>query len=142
MSSQRPRYSIVAPVFNEEAGLAEFYRLTSAVLDSLDGPSELLLVFDGSGDPPAEMGAERGERDPRVKIIRFSRNFGHQIAISAGIDYAEGDAVIIIDSDLQDPPEGIPDLIAEWRKGYEVVYAQRTHRAGETFFKLFTAALF
>jgi glycosyltransferase involved in cell wall biosynthesis len=142
MPSQRPRYSIVAPVFNEEAGLAEFYRRTRAVLDSLDGPSELLLIFDGSRDRSPEIGAELRERDPRVKIIRFSRNFGHQIAISAGIDYAEGDAVIIIDSDLQDPPEAIADLVVEWRKGYEVVYAQRAHRAGETFFKLLSAAMF
>ena len=142
MSSQRPRYSIIAPVFNEEAGLAEFYRRTSAVLDSLDGPGELLLIFDGSRDRSPEIGAQLRAKDPRVKIIRFSRNFGHQIAISAGIDYAEGDAVIIIDSDLQDPPETIKDLIAKWREGFEVVYAQRAHRAGETFFKLFTAAMF
>lgn len=142
MSSQRPRYSIIAPVFNEEAGLAEFHRRTSAVLDSLDGPSELLLVFDGSRDRSPEIGAELRDRDPRVKIVRFSRNFGHQVAISAGIDYAEGEAVIIIDSDLQDPPEVIKDLVAKWREGYEVVYAQRAHRAGETFFKLFSAALF
>jgi glycosyltransferase involved in cell wall biosynthesis len=142
MSSQRPRYSIIAPVFNEEAGLAEFYRRTSAVLDSLHGPSELLLVFDGSRDRSPEVGAELRARDPRVKIIRFSRNFGHQIAISAGIDYAEGDAVIIIDSDLQDPPEVIKDLVAKWSEGYEVVYAQRAHRAGETVFKLISAAMF
>ena len=142
MSSQRPRYSIIAPVFNEEAGLAEFYRRTSAVLAGLDGPAELLLIFDGSRDRSPEIGAELRARDPRVKIIRFSRNFGHQIAISAGIDYAEGDAVIIIDSDLQDPPESIRDLVAKWREGYEVVYAQRAQREGETFFKLFTAALF
>lgn len=142
MSSQRPRYSIIAPVFNEEAGLAEFYRRTGAVLDGLDGPAELLLVFDGSRDRSPEIGAELRERDPRVKIIKFSRNFGHQVAISAGIDYADGDAVIIIDSDLQDPPEVIPELIAKWREGYEVVYAQRAHRSGETLFKLFTAAMF
>jgi glycosyltransferase involved in cell wall biosynthesis len=142
MSSQRPRYSIIAPVFNEEAGLAEFYRRTGAVLDGLDGPAEMLLVFDGSRDRSPEIGAELRERDPRVKIIKFSRNFGHQVAISAGIDYAEGDAVIIVDSDLQDPPEVIPELIAKWREGYEVVYAQRAHRSGETLFKLFTAAVF
>lgn len=142
MPSQRPRYSIIAPVFNEEAGLAEFYRRTSAVLDSLDGPSELLLVFDGSRDRSPEIGAELRAHDSRVKIIRFSRNFGHQIAISAGIDYAQGDAVIIIDSDLQDPPEVIPQLIEKWREGYEVVYAQRARRIGETFFKLMTAAMF
>jgi len=106
------------------------------------GPSELLLIFDGSQDRSPEVGAELRARDPRVKIIRFSRNFGHQVAISAGIDYAEGDAVIIIDSDLQDPPEVIKDLVAKWREGYEVVYAQRAHRAGETVFKLISAAMF
>jgi glycosyltransferase involved in cell wall biosynthesis len=142
MSTQRPRYSIVAPVFNEEAGLAEFYRRTKAVLDGLDGLGELLLIFDGSRDRSPEIGAQLRAQDPRVKIIRFSRNFGHQVAISAGIDYAEGDAVIIIDSDLQDPPEVINDLVAKWREGYEVVYAQRAHRAGETFFKVVSAAAF
>jgi glycosyltransferase involved in cell wall biosynthesis len=142
MSSQRPRYSIIAPVFNEEAGLAEFYRRTSAVLDGLDGSSELLLIFDGSRDRSPAIGAELRDKDPRVKLIRFSRNFGHQVAISAGIDYAEGEAVIIIDSDLQDPPEVINDLIAKWREGFEVVYAQRSHRAGETLFKLLTASVY
>lgn len=142
MPSPRPRYSVIAPVFNEEGGLLEFYRRTSAVLDGLDGPAEILLVFDGSRDRSPEIGARLRAQDPRVKLIRFSRNFGHQIAISAGIDYAEGDAVIIIDSDLQDPPEVIPELIAKWREGYEVVYAQRARRQGETFFKLFTAAVF
>ncbi|MDW8326157.1 MAG: glycosyltransferase family 2 protein [Anaerolineales bacterium] len=138
----RPRYSIVAPVFNEEEGLAEFYRRTAAVMDQLDGECELVLVFDGSRDRSPEIGRELRARDPRVKIIEFARNFGHQIAITAGIDYAEGDAVVIIDSDLQDPPEVIFDLVAKWKEGYEVVYAQRRSRAGETFFKLFTAKLF
>jgi dolichol-phosphate mannosyltransferase len=142
MSSHRPRYSVVAPVFNEEEGLPEFYRRTSAVLDGLDGPAELILVFDGSRDRSPEIGAALREQDPRVKLIRFSRNFGHQIAISAGIDYAEGDAVVIIDSDLQDPPEVIAELVAKWKEGYEVVYAQRAQRQGETFFKLFTAKAF
>lgn len=138
----RPRYSVVAPVFNEEAGLREFYRRMRAVLDSLDGPAELLLILDGSRDRSPEIGAELRAQDPRVKLIRFSRNFGHQIAISAGIDYAEGDAVVIIDADLQDPPEVIPELVAKWKEGYEVVYAQRAKREGETFFKLFTAKAF
>ena len=142
MPNQRPRYSIIAPVFNEEAGLAEFYRQTSAVLDSLDGPGELLLIFDGSRDRSPEIGAELRARDPRVKIIRFSRNFGHQVAISAGIDFAQGDAVVIIDSDLQDPPQVIVQLVEKWHEGFEVVYAQRARRVGETFFKLASAALF
>ncbi len=142
MTEQRPRYSIVAPVFNEEETLPEFYRRTRAVMDQLDGDCELILVFDGSRDRSPEIGRELRAQDPRVKLIIFSRNFGHQIAISAGIDYAEGDAVVIIDSDLQDPPEVIHDLVAKWKEGYQVVYAQRARRRGETFFKLFTAALF
>lgn len=142
MTSQRPRYSIVAPVFNEEETLPEFYRRTRAVMDQLDGTCELILVFDGSRDRSPDIGRELRAQDPRVKLIIFSRNFGHQIAISAGIDYAEGDAVVIIDSDLQDPPEVIHELVAKWKEGYQVVYAQRAKRRGETFFKLFTAALF
>jgi len=142
MLANRPRYSIVAPVFNEEETLPEFYRRTAAVLDGLDGPAELLLIFDGSRDRSPEIGAQLRDRDSRVKLIRFSRNFGHQIAITAGLDYAEGDAVVIIDSDLQDPPEVIADLVAKWQAGYEVVYAQRAQREGETFFKLATAAVF
>jgi len=142
MSNPRPRYSIVAPVFNEEEGLREFYRRTSAVMNQLDGPSELILVFDGSRDRSPDIGRALRAQDPRIKIINFSRNFGHQIAISAGIDYAQGDAVVIIDADLQDPPEVIPELIAKWRDGFAVVYAQREQRKGETWFKLFTASLF
>ena len=138
----RPRYSIVAPVFNEEETLPEFYRRMRTVMDQLDGTSELLLVFDGSRDRSPEIGRELRAQDPRVKVIVFSRNFGHQIAISAGIDYADGDAVIIIDSDLQDPPEVIPTLVAKWKEGFELVFAQRAKRRGETFFKLFTATFF
>lgn len=142
MPIARPRYSIIAPVFNEEDGLAEFYRRMKAVMDGLDGPAELLLVLDGSRDRSPEIARELRDQDPRLKLIRFSRNFGHQIAITAGIDYAEGDAVVIIDADLQDPPEVIPDMIAQWKKGFELVYAQRAQRAGETWFKLFTAKFF
>lgn len=138
----RPRYSIVAPVFNEEETLPEFYKRTRAVMDQLDGECELILVFDGSRDHSPEIGRELHAQDPRVKCIVFSRNFGHQIAISAGIDYAEGDAVVIIDSDLQDPPEVILQLVEKWKQGFQVVYAQRAKRKGETFFKLFTAAFF
>jgi dolichol-phosphate mannosyltransferase len=138
----RPRYSIIAPVFNEEETLPEFYRRTRAVMDQLDGACELLLVFDGSRDRSPEIGRELRAQDPRVKCIVFSRNFSHQIAISAGIDYAEGDAVVIIDSDLQDPPEVIPTLVAKWKEGFQVVFAQRAKRHGESFFKLVTAAFF
>ncbi|MCS6772789.1 MAG: glycosyltransferase family 2 protein [Anaerolineae bacterium] len=138
----RPRYSIIAPVFNEEETLPEFYRRTRAVMDALDGECELILVFDGSRDRSPEIGDQLRAQDSRVKLIKFARNFGHQIAITAGLDYAEGDAVIIIDSDLQDPPEVIPRLVEKWKEGYQVVYAQRAKRAGETPFKLITAALF
>ncbi len=140
--STRPTYSIVAPVFNEEETLPEFHRRMAAVMDALDGPSELVLVFDGSRDRSPQIGRELQAKDPRIKIIDFARNFGHQIAITAGIDYAEGDAVVIIDSDLQDPPEVIHDMVQKWKEGFEVVYAQRRQRSGETFFKLFTASLF
>lgn len=140
--STRPTYSIVAPVFNEEETLPEFYRRMVAVMDALDGPSELVLVFDGSRDQSPQIGRQLQAKDPRIKIIDFARNFGHQIAITAGIDYAEGDAVAIIDSDLQDPPEVIHDMVQKWKEGFEVVYAQRRQRSGETFFKLFTASLF
>ncbi len=142
MSTNRPRYSIVAPVFNEEEGLREFYQRTCAVMDKLDGSSELIFVFDGSRDRSPEIGHELRTLDSRIKILSFSRNFGHQVAISAGIDYAEGDAVVIIDSDLQDPPEVIPELVAKWKDGFAVVFAQREKRKGETFFKLATASIF
>jgi len=140
--STRPRYSIIAPVWNEEIVLPEFYRRTRALMDQLDGSVELILVNDGSRDRTPEIARELHAQDERVKLISFSRNFGHQIAITAGIDYAEGDAVAIIDSDLQDPPEVILQLIAKWKEGFEVVYAQRAKRAGETFFKLVTAQVF
>ena len=142
MPNPRPRYSIVAPVFNEEETLPEFYRRIRAVMDQLDGACELVLVFDGSRDRSPEIGRELRAQDPRIKLINFSRNFGHQIAISAGIDYAEGDAVAILDSDLQDPPEVILDMIAKWKDGFQIVYAQRAKRKGETFFKLLTASFF
>ena len=142
MSDHRPRYSVVAPVFNEEETLPEFYRRMQAVLAGLDGEAELVLVFDGSRDRSPEIGRELRAQDPRIKVVDFARNFGHQIAITAGIDYAEGDAVVIIDSDLQDPPELIPEMVAKWQEGFEVIYAQRRKRAGETFFKLFTASAF
>src|SRR5512140_3499566 len=111
MSDQRPRYSIVAPVFNEAETLPEFYRRMRPILDELDGPAELILVNDGSRDASLDIMHQLRAGDSRVKIIGFSRNFGHQIAITAGIDYAEGDAVAIIDSDLQDPPEVILKMV-------------------------------
>lgn len=135
-------YSIVAPVFNEEETLPHFYKHVVEVMEGQTEPFELVLVNDGSRDGSYRIMQELHVQDPRVRVINFSRNFGHQIAISAGLDYARGQAVIILDADLQDPPEVIPALIARWKEGAEVVYAQRTKREGETRFKLLTAAAF
>lgn len=138
----RPVYSIVAPVFNEEETLPHFYERIVKVMEQLGESFELLLINDGSRDRSYRIMQELHERDPRVHAIDFSRNFGHQIAISAGIDHARGQAVIVMDTDLQDPPEVIPDLAARWKEGVEVVYAQRARRLGESRFKLITASAF
>ena len=138
----RPVYSIVAPVFNEEQTLPHFYKRIITVMEQVAEPFELLLINDGSRDASLQIMQNLHEHDPRVRVVDFSRNFGHQVAISAGLDYAQGDAVIILDADLQDPPEVIPELIARWKDGAEVVYAQRSKRLGETGFKLITAKLF
>jgi polyisoprenyl-phosphate glycosyltransferase len=137
-----PAYSIVAPVFNEEETLPHFYKRIISVMEKLGEPFEIVLINDGSQDKSFDTMRTLHERDQRVRVIDFSRNFGHQIAISAGLDYAQGQAVVIIDSDLQDPPEVIPELIARWKAGAEVVYAQRRKRDGETRFKLLTATAF
>lgn len=138
-----PRFSVVAPVFNEEALVEEFYRRVRAVMEGLGESWELVLVNDGSRDRSPELMDQLHAQDPEhVVILHFARNFGHQLSITAGADHARGDAVVVIDSDLQDPPEVIPDLIAKWREGYEVVYGVRAEREGETWFKLFTANLF
>jgi glycosyltransferase involved in cell wall biosynthesis len=137
-----PTISVVAPVFNEETILPELYRRVREVLDGTGEDWELVLINDGSRDRSPEIMRQLHKQDPRVRVIYFARNFGHQVAITAGTDYARGDAVVIIDADLQDPPEVIPDLLAKWREGYEVVYAVRAQRKGETWFKEFTAKAF
>ncbi len=137
-----PTLSVVAPVFNEEAILPEFYRRVREALDGAGLDWELILVNDGCRDRSPEIMRELHGRDPRVRVINFARNFGHQVAITAGMDYASGDAVVVIDSDLQDPPEVILDLVARWREGYQVIYAVRSERQGETWFKEFTAKAF
>ncbi|MGQ9489254.1 MAG: glycosyltransferase family 2 protein [Anaerolineae bacterium] len=142
MTTDHPTLSVVAPCFNEEGVLHELYRRISQVLDGAGESWELVLVNDGSGDRTPDIMRELHARDPRVKVIDFARNFGHQIAVTAGMDYARGDAVVLIDADLQDPPELILDMLAKWRQGYEIVYAVRTERKGETWFKRFTAKLF
>jgi dolichol-phosphate mannosyltransferase len=138
----RPVYSIVAPVFNEEETLPHFYQRVVETMVQMGESFELLLINDGSRDRSYRIMQELHEHDPRVHAIDFSRNFGHQIAISAGLDHARGQAVIIMDADLQDPPEVIPDLAARWKNGAEVVYAQRARRLGESRFKLITASAF
>ncbi|MEW5877061.1 MAG: glycosyltransferase family 2 protein [Acidobacteriota bacterium] len=134
--------SVVVPVFNEEENLPELYRRLTAVLGTAASSWEILFVDDGSRDRSWEIIRGLAENDPRVRGLRFSRNFGHQMAFAAGLDHARGQAVVIMDADLQDPPELIPQLLAKHREGYEVVYAVRTARHGETFFKRLTAKLF
>lgn len=129
--------SVVAPVFNEEATVNEFARRVVGALDGL--PFELVLVNDGSSDRTAELLAEVQRGDPRIRVITLSRNFGHQAALTAGLDNARGNAVVMLDSDLQDPPELIGELIERWRDGADVVYAVRRQREGEGRFKLATA---
>ncbi len=135
-------YSIIAPIYNELENLPELHRRVSETMSATGGTWELVLVDDGSSDGSTEAIRELAKRDRHVRPVIFARNFGHQIAITAGWDNARGDAVVIIDADLQDPPEVIPELIAKWKEGYQVVYAVRAEREGETWFKKFTASMF
>jgi dolichol-phosphate mannosyltransferase len=142
MASQKVTYSIVVPVYNEIESLEELHTRLEIVLDSLESPWELILVDDGSTDGSTEEILRIADQDQRVKPVIFARNFGHQIAITAGLDYSQGDAVIVIDADLQDPPEVISDFVEKWKEGYEVVYGVRSEREGEGWFKRSTASLF
>jgi polyisoprenyl-phosphate glycosyltransferase len=132
--------SVVAPVYNEEALLEEFYTRVCSALDGLR--FELILVDDGSSDATPALLDQLAANDPAVHVVYLSRNFGHQTALTAGLDHARGDAVVMLDADLQDPPELIPRMIDHWRAGCEVVYAVREHREGESRFKLTTARWF
>src|SRR5918997_4953847 len=125
------RYSFVIPVYNERDTLPELHARVTAVAEGLDGETEIVYVDDASFDGSRELLLELQAGDPRCKVIRFARNFGHQIAITAGIDHATGDATIVMDGDLQDPPEVVPELVAKWREGFDVVYAVREEREGE-----------
>ncbi len=136
------KYSIVVPIYNEEETFPELARRLRQVMDQLDGPAEAVLVDDGSTDSSYRLMVEANGQDARFKIVQLSRNFGHQLAITAGMDLASGQAVIVMDADLQDPPHVILDLAAKWQEGYEVVYAVRQHRAGETQFKKLSASMF
>jgi glycosyltransferase involved in cell wall biosynthesis len=137
-----PQYSFIIPVFNERETLPELHRRLDAVMAQLDGPAEVVFVDDGSTDGSFAILEELHARDPRVKALRLSRNFGHQIALSAGLDQALGDAVIIMDGDLQDPPEVALEMAKRWREGFDVVYAVREERVGESRMKLATAKWF
>ena len=138
----QPTYSVIAPIYNEIGNLDELYRRIKDVMDGLGEPWELVLVDDGSRDGSTDKIRELAKMDPNISPVIFARNFGHQLAVTAGLDYCQGKAVVIIDSDLQDPPEVIPDLIAKWREGNQVVFAVRAEREGETWFKTITASVF
>ncbi len=139
----QPTFSIVVPVYNERESLPELYRRIRAVMEQLGEPWELVLVDDGSTDGSTDLIRRLRDQDPEhVRAVILARNFGHQIAVTAGIDYARGKAIVLMDADLQDPPEVIPQLVEKWREGYHVVYAVRKAREGETWFKKTTAALF
>jgi dolichol-phosphate mannosyltransferase len=135
-------FSIITPIFNEIGNLPELHRRISETMEKAGGLWELLMVDDGCTDGSTDEIRKLALIDEHVKPVIFARNFGHQIAVTAGMDYSRGQAVVIMDSDLQDPPEVILDMIARWKDGYEVVFAQRTEREGESWFKLFTASVF
>jgi dolichol-phosphate mannosyltransferase len=139
---KNPTFSIIAPIYNELDNIPELYPRVREVMEQTGEPWELILVDDGSSDGSTDVIRTLAESDERVRPIIFARNFGHQIAVTAGLDFSRGDAIVIIDADLQDPPEVILELIEKWREGYEVVYAVRAEREGETWFKRTTASLF
>lgn len=142
MDSKKIRYSIVVPVYNEELLIRESYKRLKEVMDSLNETYEIIFINDGSKDSSILILKDICSKDKTIKTINFSRNFGHQIAITAGMDYATGDAIVVIDADLQDPPQVILEMIKKWKEGYEVVYGKRIKRIGDSFFKKITAKLF
>ncbi len=137
-----PKYSFIIPIYNEEETISEMYRRMVAVMDRMDGAVELILINDGSRDRSLHLLRELHDKDSRVCYLSLARNFGHQIAVTAGLNFARGQIIVILDADLQDPPELIPDMVEKWRQGYQVVYAQRTQRRQESWFKRFTAYSF
>jgi polyisoprenyl-phosphate glycosyltransferase len=128
-------YSIIIPIYNEQENLPELYNRLRLIIDTLEGKSELVLIDDGSKDNSLKLLEELNQQDSRVHYLSFARNFGHQIAVTAGLNYAQGKAMIVMDADLQDPPEIIPELITKWQEGYHVVYAQRVSRKQENWLK-------
>ena len=137
-----PVFSVVVPCFNEQEVLQETHKRLSSVMHKMGEPYEVIYVNDGSRDQTPLMLDRLSQEDGSVRVVHFARNRGHQIAVSAGLDYSSGDAVIIIDADLQDPPEVIPEMVRKWREGYEVVYGQRRSRMGESRFKELSAGLY
>ncbi|MEW6491165.1 MAG: glycosyltransferase family 2 protein [Cyanobacteriota bacterium] len=137
-----PKYSLVIPVYNEETTIPELYRRLSAVMDALGGAVEVILVNDGSRDRTLSLLRDLHEQDSRFCYISFARNFGHQVAVTAGLNFVRGQVIVVMDADLQDPPELIPVLVETWRQGYQVVYAQRTQRKKESLFKRLPAYVF
>ena len=140
--TEPPALSVVAPCFNEQDVLPEFLRRVGAVLDGIGGTSEIVLVDDGSRDGTWKVMTEAAARDPRIVAVRLMRNHGHQLALTAGLTVCRGERVLIIDADLQDPPELLPDMMALMDQGADVVYGQRRARDGESLFKRATAAAF
>ncbi len=136
-----PEFSLIVPIYNESDNIPLLYRRLATVMDQL-GTCELLLINDGSRDNSLALMKQLQAQDSRVCYLSFARNFGHQIAVTAGLNFAQGKAVMVLDADLQDPPELIPELIEQWRLGYQVVYAQRTKRNQEGWFKRLTAYVF
>jgi polyisoprenyl-phosphate glycosyltransferase len=137
-----PKYSFIIPIYNEEETIPELYRRVSAVMEELDDTAELILVNDGSKDRSLQLMRNLHQKDSRVCYLSFARNFGHQIAVTSGLNFVRGQVIFILDADLQDPPELIPEMIEKWRQGYHIVYAQRTKRHKEGWFKRFTAYAF
>ena len=137
-----PKYSFIIPIYNEEETIPEMYHRVSAVMALMDGPVELVLINDGSRDRSLKLIRDLHQKDPRVSYLSLARNFGHQAAVTAGLNFVRGQVVVILDADLQDPPELIPDMVEKWRQGYQVVYAQRNRRRKEGWFKRFTAYFF
>ena len=135
-------YSIIAPIYNEKDNLSELHRRVTEVMNSTGEAWELILVDDGSTDGSGALIHDLAQKDKNVRPVIFARNFGHQVAVTAGLDFSRGQAVVIIDADLQDPPELILEMAKKWKEGYEVVFAVRAEREGESWFKLWTASLF
>jgi dolichol-phosphate mannosyltransferase len=129
------QYSLILPIYNEEANIPELYRRVKAVMDQLEGKAELIFVDDGSRDRSLAMLQELQQQDERVCYLSFARNFGHQIAVTAGMNFSRGAVVAVMDADLQDPPELIPEMVKQWQQGYQVVYARRTQRRQESWLK-------